>query len=142
MHSPFGGLYFHLPDLNAQKEKNNLYYQHQQNELWFLKEITLWKKKYNLININHKKAINYWRLEKQKQEEIYQKYQNIFNQIYSYHTQRINYLFAQKINDIQLQIKTFKTIYDKDNAIFDNQKDYQETFFLSSNHFNFKTSQQ
>ncbi|WP_373375583.1 cytadherence high molecular weight protein 2 [Candidatus Phytoplasma solani] len=129
LHSPFGGLYFHLPDLNAQKEKNNLYYQHQQNELWFLKEITLWKKKYNLININHKKAINYWRLEKQKQEEIYQKYQNIFNQIYSYHTQRINYLFAQKINDIQLQIKTFKTIYDKDNAIFDNQKDYQETFF-------------
>lgn len=100
------------------------------------------EKKYNLININHKKAINYWRLEKQKQEEIYQKYQNIFNQIYSYHTQRINYLFAQKINDIQLQIKTFKTIYDKDNAIFDNQKDYQETFFLSSNHFNFKTSQQ
>ncbi|WP_349402089.1 hypothetical protein PSOL_02120 [Candidatus Phytoplasma solani] len=126
---PFCHFFYNSFGSDIQNQKNKLYSRNQENELTYLKEITLWKKKYNFININHYKAINQLHLEKEKKEEIYQKYRKNLIKNYYYQEQKIKYLFEQKINDVKLQIQIIRNLHLRDNSIFDNEKDYQETFF-------------
>ncbi|WP_148284440.1 cytadherence high molecular weight protein 2 [Candidatus Phytoplasma australiense] len=124
-----------IPFLNVpfnfafQKRKNALYAEKLKNELSYLQEITLWKKKYNFINMNHHKTINYLNLEKEKQNEIYQKYRKNVIQKYQEQEQKTKNLFAQKINDVKLQIQVIRNLHLRDIAVWENEKDYQETFF-------------
>ncbi|MBP5836036.1 cytadherence high molecular weight protein 2 [Candidatus Phytoplasma meliae] len=112
-----------------QKEKDQLFNAKEENELSYLKKILLWKKKYNYLNYNHQKEINLCHLEKKQQDEIHEKYQKNLNKIHYYQKQKLNYLFSQKKNDIQLQIKQLLNLYLQESALFDNERDYQETFF-------------
>ncbi|MBS2126389.1 cytadherence high molecular weight protein 2 ['Fragaria x ananassa' phyllody phytoplasma] len=119
---------FHL-NTKDQKEKNHLFNTKEENELSYLKKMLLWKKKYNYLNQNHQKEINWWHLEKKQQDEIHEKYKKKLNKIHYYQKQKLNYLFSQKINDIQLQIKQILNLHLQESALFDNENNYQKTFF-------------
>lgn len=118
-----------LSNYQIEASKKALFYKQQTNCLSYQNKKSLWSQQYHLINLLHQKAINMWRLEQQKQNKYKNIYQQTLEKIYHLIHQKTNYLFFQKINGIKEQIKTVLNLHLQETAIFDNQKDYQKTFF-------------
>ncbi|WP_341833533.1 DNA double-strand break repair Rad50 ATPase [Candidatus Phytoplasma asteris] len=118
-----------LFNYQIETSKKALFYNQQKNCLSYQNQKSLWSQQYHFINLLHQKAINMWHLEHHKQNKYKHIYQQTLEKIYHLIHQKTNYLFFQKINGIKEQIKTVLNLHLQETAIFDNQKDYQETFF-------------
>jgi hypothetical protein len=126
---PFINIPIDLFNPQIAKTKKTLFDKKQTNKIFYQKQKSLWSQKYHLINLLHQKSINIWNLEQQKQNKYKNIYQQTLEKIYHLIHQKKNYLFFQKINGIKEQIKTVLNLHLQENAIFENKKDYQETFF-------------
>lgn len=118
-----------VSNYQIETSKKTLFYKQQTNCLSYQNQKSLWSQQYHLINLLHQKAINMCHLEHYKQNKYKHIYQQTLEKIYHLIHQKTNYLFFQKINGIKEQIKTVLNLHLQETAIFDNQKDYQETFF-------------